>query len=226
MKDKDFGDRLKYLRKKRGLTQTDAALWIGLSYKALQDHEGGRWPNRKNQTKYLQYYKCNKNWFLTGEGEPYDIEVDVHDQVKGNDSLQVVMRGPDGRIRPEDSGTVDAHGRAVDNLSVGSPRHEYSATIPGYGLGQAVEMLSNVLRSGDQVLVRTILSNLEASSHAADQNKRQSDRIEKLKKECEELKKRITSLEKLLEALKQEKPPEDIEERRKLWIEMKEAIGF
>ena len=33
-------------------------------------------------------------------------------------------------------------------------------------------------------------------------------------------------LEMIQEALKREKPPEGTDERRKLWIEMKKAIGF
>lgn len=82
MKDKAFGKRLKYLRKRRKLRQVDAAKKIGVSYKALQDHEGGRWPNRNNLEKYLNFYKCERTWMLTGEGDPYlskgekpDIEV-------------------------------------------------------------------------------------------------------------------------------------------------------
>ena len=43
MKDKTFGIRLKDLRKLRELTQTEAAAAVGVSYKALQDHESGSW---------------------------------------------------------------------------------------------------------------------------------------------------------------------------------------
>ena len=71
MKDISFGERLKRLRMLRDLTQVKASQMVGVSYKALQDHEGGRWPNRNNQEKYIRFYVCDRNWFLTGEGEPY-----------------------------------------------------------------------------------------------------------------------------------------------------------
>lgn len=169
------------------MTQKDVAFKTGIRLSATRSHESGQWPNRNNQDRYLNFYKCDKNWFLTGDGVPYDIEVDVHDQVGVGDSLQIDMRGPDGRIRPEDSGAVDAHGRPVDNLSVGSPRHLYGATESmNTGLGQAVEMLSHVLGSGDQVMIRAILSNLEAFSRAVNRDSRQSDRIKALEKKCED----------------------------------------
>ena len=55
----------------RDLTQVEAAREIGVSYKALQDHEAGRWPNRANQEKYVTFYGCDWEWFLTGKGEAY-----------------------------------------------------------------------------------------------------------------------------------------------------------
>ena len=72
MHNKDFAKRLKLLRKQRGLIQTKAADLIGLSYKALQDHEGGRMPNQNNINKYVAFYGCNKNWLLTGLGRPFN----------------------------------------------------------------------------------------------------------------------------------------------------------
>lgn len=70
-RNKAFGSRLQHLRKRSNLTQTDAANQIGLSYKALQDHEAGRVPNPNNLQKYLDFYGCSKVWLLTGEGEQY-----------------------------------------------------------------------------------------------------------------------------------------------------------
>ena len=83
IKNKSFGNRLQHLRKRLDSTQIDAARDIGLSYKALQDHEGGRIPNRNNIQKYIDFYRCNKVWLLTGEGEPFPgEEVSVKKYVK------------------------------------------------------------------------------------------------------------------------------------------------
>jgi len=71
MKDKEFGNRLKHLRNRLKLTQIDASNKIGISYKGIQLHEGGGWPNRNNLQKYIDFYKCNKAWLTTGEGEPF-----------------------------------------------------------------------------------------------------------------------------------------------------------
>ena len=71
MKDIAFGNRLNLLRKKKQLIQVDAARLIGVSYKSLQDHEGGRWPNKNNLQKYIDFYRCDRNWLLTGLGEAY-----------------------------------------------------------------------------------------------------------------------------------------------------------
>jgi len=71
MSDISFGGRLKLLRKNAQLTQVDAARLIHISYKALQDHEGGRWPNKNNLEKYIEFYGCDQNWLLTGLGARY-----------------------------------------------------------------------------------------------------------------------------------------------------------
>ncbi|MBW2052742.1 MAG: helix-turn-helix transcriptional regulator [Deltaproteobacteria bacterium] len=75
MKDEDakkFGARLKYLRERLKLNQTEAAINIeGISYGSLQRHEAGHWPNQNNLQKYIDFYGCDRNWLLTGEGEPY-----------------------------------------------------------------------------------------------------------------------------------------------------------
>jgi transcriptional regulator with XRE-family HTH domain len=74
MKDPEFGKRLKFLRDKAGLTQSEAAKKLGIGYSALQNHESGRWPNRPNQEKYIDFYQCDRNWFLTGKGDPFPGE--------------------------------------------------------------------------------------------------------------------------------------------------------
>ena len=68
IKDKGFGNRLIFLRNQRGLKQTQAAQMLDISYSALQIHERGRWPNRNNLKKYVDFYRCDGDWLTTGKG--------------------------------------------------------------------------------------------------------------------------------------------------------------
>ena len=71
MKNKEFGNRLKYLREQKGLIQAQAAHLVGMSYSALQGHDRGNLPNRNNLKKYSDFYGCDEVWLLTGVGEPF-----------------------------------------------------------------------------------------------------------------------------------------------------------
>ncbi len=106
MKDKSFGARLKHLRNRLKLKQRDAAKYIGVSYSALQGHEGGGWPNQNNLQKYLDFYRCDKDWLLTGKGELY-----IND--KGGD----IPTGPGQVSGPAvQYDAVDPFGQAVTQL--------------------------------------------------------------------------------------------------------------
>ncbi|MBW1801465.1 MAG: helix-turn-helix transcriptional regulator [Deltaproteobacteria bacterium] len=74
MNNSDFGKRLSFIRKKKGLKQNKAAALVGVSYRAYQRYEGGGNPSPKNLKKLLDYFGCRRAWLLTGEGEPFDEE--------------------------------------------------------------------------------------------------------------------------------------------------------
>ena len=202
-KDKGFGNRLKHLRKRRHLTQTEAAPLIGLSYKALQDHEGGRWPNRKNQQKYLDFYKCDKKWFLTGEGKPFTIQIELDDNVKTSDELDIKIYGPDGQLK--DHSVVDSQGKEVKGEKVSVP-----AQIDPFA--HAVSALKDIFDSGDPNVKSAILANINASQFTAH-----------LLTRYENLESRLHAVETILNEYG---PPEGKEERRRAWIKMKKAIGL
>lgn len=65
-KDKDFGLRLKKLRKHVRLYQREAAIKVGIHLRALQGHESGKMPSRRTLAKYVNFYGCSKDWLLTG----------------------------------------------------------------------------------------------------------------------------------------------------------------
>ncbi|MCD4717932.1 MAG: hypothetical protein K8R45_14480, partial [Desulfobacterales bacterium] len=70
------------------------------------------------------------------------------------------------------------------------------------GLGQAVELLANILSSGDQIIITAIMHNLHAFSNAVDYRDRAEERILKLEEECGEFEKRVADLEDAIIELK------------------------
>jgi transcriptional regulator with XRE-family HTH domain len=63
------------------------------------------------------------------------------------------------------------------------------------GLGRSVDMLANVLNSGNQLYIQMVLSVLSAFDSAVTHTKNQAEEIARLNKEYEELKKRVENLE-------------------------------
>lgn len=63
------GERLKKLRKERGLTQTDLAKEIGISLTSVKQYElGNRVPDKFNLTKIANYFHVLEDWII-GESE-------------------------------------------------------------------------------------------------------------------------------------------------------------
>lgn len=63
------GDRLKKMRKERGLTQTDLAKEIGISLTSVKQYElGNRVPDKFNLTKIANYFNVLEDWII-GESE-------------------------------------------------------------------------------------------------------------------------------------------------------------
>jgi transcriptional regulator with XRE-family HTH domain len=74
MLNKEVGKRLKRLREVKLFTQIEAARNIGISTRSLQYHENGELPNQNNLQKYIDFYGCDRDWLLTGKGEPFNKE--------------------------------------------------------------------------------------------------------------------------------------------------------
>ena len=70
MATETLADRLKLLRKTKGLNQTEAALGIGRGVRTLSLHETGGTPDRASLKLYAIFYDCDEDWLLHGEGEP------------------------------------------------------------------------------------------------------------------------------------------------------------
>jgi transcriptional regulator with XRE-family HTH domain len=71
IKDIESGKRHSFLRERKDVSQALAAKESGISISSIQRYESGILPSPRNIKKIQLYYKCNENWLLTGEGEPY-----------------------------------------------------------------------------------------------------------------------------------------------------------
>ncbi len=173
MKNKDFGNRLQYLRVQRKLTQPEASKQIGLSYSAIQGHEGGGFPNRNNLQKYIDFYRCDEVWLKTGQGEPY----------------------PDGPKQPP------IYKVETINHQVAAPESEYEkhGGWKPREIKVSIEIKKTIdILESDTVYATALVANINAFHQAIKTEHKLADQaaeIEILKKKCDDLIKRIAALE-------------------------------
>jgi hypothetical protein len=96
---------------------------------------------------------------------------------------------PDGRIAsPQSPYDLQGSGRS-------DSADEQQRDADSSGFGAAVEMLSKIYGSGDNLLIRTIHANIRAFCEAIDRK----DRDQRSTRELQDLKKRLTTIEKQLQ---------------------------
>jgi hypothetical protein len=83
----------------------------------------------------------------------------------------------------------------VDSLGVPGVREPNLPYGTDHTLGPAVDLLANILNSGDQVIIQALMSNLHAYSRAIEKDKQQLGRIQELEEKCKALEKRMNTLE-------------------------------
>lgn len=76
---------MKQLRHISNLNQKELAEKIGLGVSSIRDHEAGRYPNKNTLQKYVAFFKCNRDWLLTGHSEPYNVPLDRLPKYTGGD---------------------------------------------------------------------------------------------------------------------------------------------
>jgi len=213
MRDKAFGKRVRRLRIDRGLTQEEAAKRLGIKYKTYQTHEAGQWPRRKTQERYIQFHQCNRNWFLTGDGEPYikkDREGDQGGGIRAADK-----QGPWARTEEKLIGDVKT------TVQIYGPSKVASSRLPREpdAFGDAVDRLRDIFDTGDAAVKQAILANINVFSFTA----RLLREYEALKTECDDA---IIRLKRIEELIAKYHPPEEVGERREVLVEMKKALGI
>jgi len=167
-----IGQRIKMLRTLKGLSQQQLADSVGVSLSTIQKHESNGWPSRRTQERYLEFFGCDRTWFLTGEGDPYpegQEKIEVRQQESGEGERSWMMREANQGLKNK-----------TDTLT------------------QAMAGLSEIFYSGDPILVSAIIANIRAFQVAArreQQIRQQADKIAGLERKCEELMRRIQALE-------------------------------
>lgn len=66
---KTFGERLKFCRKRKGYTQEDVALAIGMSSNQLSELENDKYLTSTFTVKLARHYGVNPFWLEEGVGE-------------------------------------------------------------------------------------------------------------------------------------------------------------
>ena len=179
-----LGKRLIEARKKKFLTQLQAADLVGINERSLQGHElNEHRPGNNTIVRYVRIYECNKEYLLTGKGK-----------------FSLNNNKKDGEIRGDKR--VGEGFRSVRSIT-----GEYSVSP----YGEASDGLRDIFNSGEQVLISAIQANIRAfqvAAHREHQNAQQSQKIKDLEEKCDEFKKRLEYLERKLE----DNPPHDHKE--------------
>ena len=167
-----LGKRLIEARKKKFLTQLQAADLVGINERSLQGHElNEHRPGNNTIDRYVRIYECNKEYLLTGKGK-----------------FSLNNNKKDGEIRGDKR--VGEGFRSVRSIT-----GEYSVSP----YGEASDGLRDIFNSGEQVLISAIQANIRAfqlSTRREHQNAQQVRQIKALQDKYNELEKRFDAHEK------------------------------
>lgn len=88
-----IGERLRYVRKRLGLTMTDFGKPLGFSYNVMSNFELGRTEPTDSAIKLICFtYGVNQYFLDTGKGEPFD-HPETEDELATQ--LRIVLSGMD-----------------------------------------------------------------------------------------------------------------------------------
>lgn len=202
-----IGNRIKSIR--GSLTQKEMAKKISVHIATYQLYEQGNIPKGDVLQRIHEAFGVSIDWLLTGKGKPY-----LYCGIDGEPLTDAVKVIREYEAKDQDglygkSSQVEVDGKLFD-VTEFTPEEKHPPD--GVGLGRAVDLLANVMRSGNEVYVRAILANLKAFSDAVDNQSEAADRIEILELKCDKYEKVIAELEARVAALevqiKSSDPPE------------------
>lgn len=100
-------DRIKKIRRKHGLNQTEFGASIGASQAMITSYETGRVvPDEAKRMLICAKYNVNPIWLETGEGEPYDtrkpdLGQEIRDIMRGEDPFAAAVMTSLAQMAPE-----------------------------------------------------------------------------------------------------------------------------
>lgn len=143
----NLGERIKKLRGDEN--QTGFGSRFGASRNTIMRYESGeRTPDAEFIAAVCKHYGVNPSWFLLGEGPIYR---------NGETPADYITKGP-----------VASEGLGVTNPD-GAKRSRKSPSLGGdfhLSMGDSMELLVNIHKSGNNVLIRAINANLMAFNEA------------------------------------------------------------
>lgn len=102
---KTFGERLRYAREKRGLSQEDLAERLGLertSASSVVRWESGTQPKANRIEQIVRALDVDGDWLLTGDGE-----MDRGEKGEATRQLRVIGKIADGKVSPRTLETIE-----------------------------------------------------------------------------------------------------------------------
>ena len=106
----NFGERIKHLRKKRGLNQSELANILGVSRTMISSYESDmRKPSYDNLIAIVMYFNVSMDWIFGNAG---DSEPNALDLSKFNDEQAAIIQNI-ARAYEENNGYHAARGPAV-----------------------------------------------------------------------------------------------------------------
>lgn len=187
----NLGERLRYLRERKNITQPQLADFINISYSSVQKHEADSGMNKSNFKKYLDFYECDRDWLLTGKGDPFPGQAEY------------AAAEPDG-----------LWGK-TDTLKSGDVK--YNVTVYGDDDQQAhgsdpfledVSFLKEIYDYQDGDIIDAIRQNLKTFVRTVRREKlvdQQNKKINDLESKCRSLQEKLDNLEQKLLILGREK---------------------
>ncbi|MBN2060737.1 MAG: helix-turn-helix transcriptional regulator [Deltaproteobacteria bacterium] len=200
-----FGGRLRLFREMEGYKLADFANLLDISHGSLSEIENNkRQLSSRPMGMLVQKTNINIYWLFNGEGKPYILRESLQDTVTASDSLEIELRGPDGKIieREKDGQILKSSNHPIyKNKSDDFDELLKDASPEVHDLLIGAK---KVLTSGNKVAFDALERNIRYFSHAIEAEKRldeSRDSIKDLKEKCDEIIDKVDSLEKRMDKM-------------------------
>jgi transcriptional regulator with XRE-family HTH domain len=185
LKDKAFGDRLKKLRKDKGLNQFEVSAALKIGHSSVQRHEAGNWPSPNVLDKYILFYECDRGWLLSGRGDPYIYE--------GEQSFSPPARKLESVLKDSTGLYARTKEKVLDGVPHVIREYEPEGEVAGEHVDEPTAE-SHLIENSQQILARLLKSSDLNMISAITANLSMFDQIRELKEENTRLKAELSTI--------------------------------